>query len=104
VAEDGVLELELGEAPTSGERPDPTDEHEVDEGSQGPRMLHASAVTAEPGFGPPHAPVATPTLGRSGGAVPAHLVLPPQPGLDHGATPAHPDTGAQDSAVPRRHR
>jgi hypothetical protein len=24
----------------------------VDEGSQGPRMLHASAVTTEPGFGP----------------------------------------------------
>jgi hypothetical protein len=42
VAEDGVLELELGHAPPSGEHADPADEHEVDEGSQGPRMLHAS--------------------------------------------------------------
>jgi hypothetical protein len=48
----GVFELELGHAPPTGEHPDPTDEHEVDEGSQGPRMLHASAVTAEPGIGP----------------------------------------------------
>jgi hypothetical protein len=54
VAKDRVLELELGHAPLTGEHSDDPDEHEANEGSQGPRMLHASAVTAEPGFGPPH--------------------------------------------------
>jgi len=44
VAKDGVLEPELGHAPPTGEHPDPTDEHEVDEGSQGPRMLHAAPL------------------------------------------------------------
>ena len=53
-AEDGVLELELGHARPAREHSDPADEHEVDEGSQGSRMLPASAVTAEPTFGPPH--------------------------------------------------
>jgi hypothetical protein len=53
VAEHGVLELELGHAPPAGEHSDPANEHEVDEESQGPRMLPASAVTAEPSFGPP---------------------------------------------------
>jgi hypothetical protein len=42
VAEDGVLELELGHAPASGEASDETNEHEVDEGSQSERMLPAS--------------------------------------------------------------
>ena len=37
VAEDGVLELELRHAPTCGEHPDETDQHEVDERSQGVR-------------------------------------------------------------------
>jgi hypothetical protein len=55
VAEDGVLEMELGHAPSPGEHSDRAYEHEVDEGSQGSRMLPASAVTAEPSFGPPQA-------------------------------------------------
>jgi hypothetical protein len=42
VAEDGVLELELGHAPASGEASHATNEHEVDEGSQSERMLPAS--------------------------------------------------------------
>ena len=46
VAEDGVLELELGHAPPSGEHADPADEHEVDEGSQGPRMRPRIPPTA----------------------------------------------------------
>jgi hypothetical protein len=42
VAEDGVLELKLGNAPMSGERPDEAKEDEVDEGSQRARMLPIS--------------------------------------------------------------
>jgi hypothetical protein len=42
VAEDGVLELELRHAPTSGEPSDETNEDEVDEGSQGAGMLPTS--------------------------------------------------------------
>jgi hypothetical protein len=45
----------LGHAPPAGQHSDRADEHEVDDGSQGPRMLPASAVTAEPTFGPPQA-------------------------------------------------
>jgi hypothetical protein len=39
VAKHGVLELELRGAPASGEQPDEANEHEVDEGSHGARML-----------------------------------------------------------------
>lgn len=42
VAEDGVLELELGDAATSGERPDEANEDKVEEGSQSARMLPIS--------------------------------------------------------------
>ncbi len=35
MTEDGVLELELRHAPTSGQDSDEADEHEVGEGSQG---------------------------------------------------------------------
>jgi hypothetical protein len=45
---------ELGHAASPGEHSDRAYEHEVDDGSQGSRMLPASAVTAEPSFGPPH--------------------------------------------------
>jgi hypothetical protein len=40
VAEDGVLQLELRHAPTS-EHSEQSDSHEVGEGSQSARMLHA---------------------------------------------------------------
>jgi len=62
VAKDGVFEPELGHAPPTGEHPDPMDEHEADEGSQGPRMLLASAVTAEPGLYPTAMQKITPNL------------------------------------------
>ncbi len=55
MAENGVLELELGHAPPTCEHSDHADEHEVDEGSHGPRMLPTSAIRAEPSFGPSHA-------------------------------------------------
>jgi hypothetical protein len=56
VTKDGVLELELGELPTSGERSHEPDEHEVDEGSQGAGMLPACVDHARnPDFGAPQA-------------------------------------------------
>ncbi len=55
MTKDGVLELELGELPTSGERSHEPDEHEVDEGSQGAGMLPACVDHARnPDFGAPH--------------------------------------------------
>jgi hypothetical protein len=58
VAQDGVLELKLGNAPMSGERPDEAKEDEVDEGSQRARMLPISVnQTAESSFGAPHLPI-----------------------------------------------
>jgi hypothetical protein len=66
VAEDGVLELELGNAPPSGEHADPADEHEVDEGSQGPRMLHASVSRPNPVLDP-HRPSRRRSATRQGG-------------------------------------
>jgi hypothetical protein len=39
VAEDGVHQLELRDAPTSGEHSHEANEHEIDEGSQGASML-----------------------------------------------------------------
>ncbi len=54
VTKDGVLELELGEPPASGERSHEPDEHEVEEGSQGAGMLPACVDHARnPGFGAP---------------------------------------------------
>jgi hypothetical protein len=77
VAEDSVLELELGHAPPAAEHSDRADEHEVGEGSQGSRMLPASAVTAEPTFGSPHdtRPAGEAVLGAAPGLIPpiAHV-------------------------------
>ena len=39
VAEDGVLQLELRDVPTSGEHSHEANEHQIDEGSQGASML-----------------------------------------------------------------
>ncbi len=56
MAEDGVLQLELRLAPAAGKRADETDEHEVNERSQGARMLPASVnQTGKLGFGAPQA-------------------------------------------------
>jgi hypothetical protein len=54
VAEDGVLELELGDVPTSGERPNEANEDEVREGSQGGRMLHIPATAGRNRVSDPH--------------------------------------------------
>ena len=53
MAENGVLELELRHAPPAGEHSHHADEHEVDEGSHGPRMLPTGAIQGGPSFGPP---------------------------------------------------
>jgi hypothetical protein len=53
MAEHGVLELELGQITASSERSNQPSEQEVQEGSQGPRMLPPSARHAEPGSGAP---------------------------------------------------
>ena len=42
LAEGGVLELELRDAPSVGEHSEQANEHEVGEGSQGARMLPAT--------------------------------------------------------------
>ena len=44
MAEHGVLELELGQTTASSERSNQPSEQEVQEGSQGPRMLPAARV------------------------------------------------------------
>ena len=54
VAEDGVLQLELRHVSPAGEHSDKANEHEVDEGSQGARMLPASVNHREPSFGARH--------------------------------------------------
>jgi hypothetical protein len=53
VAEGGVLELELRDAPSVGEHSEQANEHEVGEGSQGARMLPATLMRAEPSIGAP---------------------------------------------------
>jgi len=56
VAEDGVLELELGDAPTSGERHDEPDERDVDEGSQGAREATYQCQSERNRVLDPHSP------------------------------------------------
>src|SRR5918994_6101250 len=59
VAEGGVLELELRDAPSVGEHSEQANEHEVGEGSQGARMLPATLNESGTEYWSPTRPVWT---------------------------------------------
>jgi hypothetical protein len=61
VTKDGVLELELGERPTPGERSHEPDEHDVQGGSQGAGMLPPPWITRATRVLAPHTQVSMPT-------------------------------------------
>lgn len=64
MAEDSVLELELGDTPTSSEHRDEANEDEVKERSQGARMLPTSVNQSRIPFWSPTAEIAFVDHGR----------------------------------------